>query len=137
MKAKYWIISLLGLAAVVAGFILVRMGAGVAPLPYVLLGVGCGAFGWGAGELLKRRAVEGDPEIEKRLRIEQQDERNRTIADRAKARAYDAALYIFSALMLCFALMQVELAVILLLVGAYLLVVGISIYYYVKYNREL
>lgn len=137
MKAKYWIISLLGLAAVVAGFILVRMGAGIAPLPYVLLGVGCGAFGWGAGELLKRRAVEGDPEIEKRLRIEQQDERNRTIADRAKARAYDAALYIFSALMLCFALMQVELAVILLLVGAYLLVVGISIYYYVKYNREL
>lgn len=137
MKAKYGIISLLGLAAVVAGFILVRMGAGIAPLPYVLLGVGCGAFGWGAGELLKRRAVEGDPEIEKRLRIEQQDERNRTIADRAKARAYDAALYIFSALMLCFALMQVELAVILLLVGAYLLVVGISIYYYVKYNREL
>ena len=137
MKAKYWIISLLGLAAVVAGFILVRMGAGIAPLPYVLLGVGCGAFGWGAGELLKRRAVEGDPEIEKRLRIEQQDERNRTIADRAKARAYDAALYIFSALMLCFALMQVELAVILLLVGAYLLVVGVSIYYYVKYNREL
>lgn len=137
MKAKYGIISLLGLAAVVAGFILARMGAGIAPLPYVLLGVGCGAFGWGAGELLKRRAVEGDPEIEKRLRIEQQDERNRTIADRAKARAYDAALYIFSALMLCFALMQVELAVILLLVGAYLLVVGISIYYYVKYNREL
>ena len=103
----------------------------------MLLGVGCGAFGWGAGELLKRRAVEGDPEIEKRLRIEQQDERNRTIADRAKARAYDAALYIFSALMLCFALMQVELAVILLLVGAYLLVVGVSIYYYVKYNHEL
>ena len=137
MKAKYWIISLLGLAAVVAGFILVRMGAGIAPLPYVLLGVGCGAFGWGTGELLKRRAVEGDPEIEKRLRIEQQDERNRTIADRAKARAYDAALYIFSALMLCFALMQVELAVILLLVGAYLLVVGVSIYYYVKYNHEL
>ena len=137
MKAKYWIISLLGLAAVVAGFILARMGAGIAPLPYVLLGVGCGAFGWGAGELLKRRAVEGDPEIEKRLRIEQQDERNRTIADRAKARAYDAALYIFSALMLCFALMQVELAVILLLVGAYLLVVGVSIYYYVKYNHEL
>ena len=137
MKAKYWIISLLGLAAVVAGVILARMGAGIAPLPYVLLGVGCGAFGWGAGELLKRRAVEGDPEIEKRLRIEQQNERNRTIADRAKARAYDAALYIFSALMLCFALMQVELAVILLLVGAYLLVVGVSIYYYVKYNHEL
>ena len=39
--------------------------------------------------------------------------------------------------MLCFTLMRVDLAVILLLVGAYLLVVGINIYYHVKYNREL
>lgn len=137
MKAKYWIISLLGLAAVVAGFILVRMGAGVAPLPYVLLGVGCGAFGWGAGELLRQWAVRADPGLEKQIRIEQTDERNQLVANKAKARAYDASVYIYSALMLCFALMQVELAVILLLVGAYLLVVGISIYYYVKYNHEL
>lgn len=137
MKAKYWIVSLLGLAAVVAGFILVRMGAGVAPLPYVLLGVGCGAFGWGAGELLRQWAVRADPGLEKQIRIEQTDERNQLVANKAKARAYDASVYIYSALMLCFALMQVELAVILLLVGAYLLVVGISIYYYVKYNHEL
>ena len=41
MKAKYWIISLLGLAAVVAGFILVRMGAGVAPLPYEIGRASC------------------------------------------------------------------------------------------------
>ena len=137
MKAKYWIISLLGLAAVVAGFILARMGAGIAPLPYVLLGVGCGAFGWGAGELLRQWAVRADPGLEKQIRIEQTDERNQLVANKAKARAYDASVYIYSALMLCFALMQVELAVILLLVGAYLLVVGISIYYYVKYNHEL
>lgn len=64
MKAKYWIISLLGLAAVVAGFILARMGVGSAPLPYVLLGVGCGAFGWGAGELLRQWAVRADPGLE-------------------------------------------------------------------------
>lgn len=105
MKAKYWIISLLGLAAVVAGFILARMGAGVAPLPYVLLGVGCGAFGWGAGELLRQWAVRADPGLEKQLRIEQTDERNQLVANKAKARAYDASVYIYSALMLCFALL--------------------------------
>ena len=87
-----------------------------------------------AGGRVGRR---GGGRLTERLRIEQQDERNRTIADRAKARAYDASLYIFSALMLCFTLMRVDLAVILLLVGAYLLVVGINIYYHVKYNREL
>ena len=139
MKHKYAILTLLGLAVAVAGLALLRLAPASTetPLPYVMLGMGTGVFGWGAGELLKRRAVEGDPAVEKRLRIEQQDERNRTIADRAKARAYDASLYIFSALMLCFTLMRVDLAVILLLVGAYLLVVGINIYYHVKYNREL
>ena len=100
MKHKYAILTLLGLAVAVAGLALLRLAPASieTPLPYVMLGIGTGVFGWGAGELLKRRAVEGDPAIEKRLRIEQQDERNRTIADRAKARAYDASLYIFSAL---------------------------------------
>ncbi len=104
MKHKYAILTLLGLAVAVAGLALLRLAPASieTPLPYVMLGIGTGVFGWGAGELLKRRAVEGDPAVEKRLRIEQQDERNRTIADRAKARAYDASLYIFSALMLCF-----------------------------------
>ena len=95
MKAKYGIISLLGLAAVVAGVILARMGAGIAPLPYVLLGVGCGAFGWGAGELLRQWAVRADPGLEKQLRIEQTDERNQLVANKAKARAYDASVYIY------------------------------------------
>ena len=102
MKAKYWIISLLGLAAVVAGVILARMGAGIAPLPYVLLGVGCGAFGWGAGELLRQCAVEGDPELEKRCASSRQDERNSWCRP-AKARAYDARS-IFTAPS-CFALL--------------------------------
>ena len=39
--------------------------------------------------------------------------------------------------MLSFALMDVELTAILLLVGAYLLVVGISVYYYVRYDKEM
>lgn len=137
MKHKYAILTLLGLAVAIAGFALLRLAPASVAMPYLLLGVGTGVFGWGAGELLKRRAVEGSPEVERQLRIEQQDERNRTIAERSKARAYDAALYIFGALMLCLALMRVDLAVILLLVGAYLLIVGINIYYYVKYNREL
>ena len=137
MKAKYWIISLLGLAAVVAGFILARMGVGSAPLPYVLLGVGCGAFGWGAGELLRQWAVRADPGLEKQIRIEQADERNQLVANKAKARAYDASVYIYSALMLCFALMQVRLSAVLLLVGGYLLTTGIYVYFQIRYNKEM
>ena len=46
-------------------------------------------------------------------------------------------LYIFGALMLAFVLMQIELAAILLLVAAYLFIVGCSIYYRSKYEKEM
>lgn len=46
-------------------------------------------------------------------------------------------LFVYGALMLSFALMQVDLAAILLFVFCYLLVLGCSIYYRVKYEKEM
>lgn len=128
-----------GLLLAAAGLAMLRLmpQAWGGPLPYLCLGVGAGAFGWGGGELLKRQALKGDPELEKRMAIEAADERNVALANRAKARAYDCMLYVFGALMLAFALMEVEMTAILLLVGAYLLVVGVSVYYYVRYDKEM
>ena len=45
-------------------------------------------------------------------------------------------LYVFGALMLVFALMNVDMWPILLLVAGYLLVVGIFIFYLNKYQKE-
>ena len=75
--------------------------------------------------------------MQKQLEIDQKDERNVAIGNRAKARAFDFMLYIFSALMITFALMEVELAVILLLVFAYLIVVGSFVFYLIKYEKEM
>ena len=47
-------------------------------------------------------------------------EQNIMIASRAKARAFDMMTFVFGALMVCFALMQIDLAAILLLVFVYL-----------------
>lgn len=106
-------------------------------LPYVGIGVGCGTFGYGAGDAISMRALKNNPELQKELEIAQTDERNVAIADRAKAKAFDVMLYIFGALMLSFSLMNIELAAILLLVFAYLLVVGLSVYYRVKLEKEM
>ena len=62
MKKNAWnvLFVLLGLLAVAAGLWLLRAGAGFGAaraLPYVCIGVGCGLFGQGAGELLAARAV--------------------------------------------------------------------------------
>ncbi len=106
-------------------------------LAYVCIGVGCGAFGHGMGTILSRWAVKGHPDVQRQLAIEQTDERNVTITNRAKAKAFDIMLFVFGALMLSFALMEVALPAILLLVAAYLFVVGCQIYYISKYQREM
>jgi hypothetical protein len=106
-------------------------------LPYVLIGFGCGAFGQGMGNIITRKAVKNDPEIEKQTEIDRKDERNIAIANRSKAKAYDIMIYVYGALMLAFLLMGTNAAVILLLVFAQLFVSGCSIYYRCKYDKEM
>lgn len=106
-------------------------------LPYVCIGLGCGAFGHGLGNLISRKAEQSDPALQKQKAIEQNDERNIAIANHAKAKAYDLMIYLFGALMVAFAMMGVDTAAVLLLVFAYLVVVGFFLYYQSKYNREM
>ncbi|HYF75143.1 MAG TPA: hypothetical protein VD757_01040, partial [Candidatus Nitrosocosmicus sp.] len=75
--------------------------------------------------------------IEKQLEIDRHDERNIAIGNRAKAKAYDMMIYVFGALLLAFALMDVDMTALLLLVFAYLFVVGYGIYYRIKYDKEM
>ncbi len=142
MKKNTWnvLFVLLGLLAVAAGLWLLRAGAGFGAaraLPYVCIGVGCGLFGQGAGELLAARAVRDDPALQRRLEVERADERNRAISDRAKGRAFDRMTFVYSALMLTFALMKVELAAVLLLVAAYLFVEFSAVYDRCKLEKEM
>lgn len=106
-------------------------------LPYVCIGVGCGLFGQGMGSILSQKAIQNHPEIQKRMDIEKNDERNIAIANRAKGKAFDIMTFVFGALMLAFALMGVDMVAVLLLVFAYLFVHGYAIYYRCKYNEEM
>ncbi|HJD21781.1 MAG TPA: hypothetical protein H9915_08210 [Candidatus Gemmiger faecigallinarum] len=135
-KALEIVLTVLGLAAVAAGAFWLRA-APDAVAAYLCIGIGAGALGHGAGALLQRAALKDAPDVQRRLEIENSDERNIALANRAKAKAYDAMVYIFGALMLVFALMRIDLAAILLLVAAYLAVVGVGIYYRCKYDKEM
>lgn len=130
-----------GLGAVVIGFVLLRTmpdASGLMDvLPFVFIGVGCGAFGYGAGDAISAHVLKKDPELARELEIEQKDERRVMIAERSKARAFDVMTYALGALMLCFALMKVELSVVLLLVGTYLAVEGYAVYQMVKLDQEM
>lgn len=140
-KAKYVWITIGGIALVVVGLLLLKNysdSTGIMQvLPFICIGFGCGAFGWGAGELLRARALKGNPELALELEIEKNDERRVFIVNAAKARAYDVMSYLFAALIVCFGLMQVELVVLLLLVAAFLFVEGVAVYQMVKLEKKL
>ena len=63
------------------------------------------------GNIISRQALKGSPEIARQIEIEQKDERNIAIGNQAKAKGFDMMTFAFGALMICFALMEIELAV--------------------------
>ena len=138
---KYYITTAIGILLLAAGLYLVKTVADpsgiLLTLPYVLIGVGSGAFGGGMGEIIKIRSLKNHPEIEKNIEIEKNDERNIAIANRAKAKAYDMMIFVIGALLLAFALMGVDISQVLLLVCAYLFIIGYSVYYRIKYDKEM
>lgn len=106
-------------------------------LPYICVGLGSGIFGHGMGEIMVRYAMKHNPAAAKQLEIEQNDERNLAIANRAKAKAYDMMVFVFGALITALALMDIGLTMVLLLVFAYLFILGYGSYYRFKYYKEM
>lgn len=137
----YYLTAVVGLLLLAAGLIMLKVIADpqgiLLTVPYVCIGLGCGAFGHGVGDLVNHKVAKNDPQLHKQMEIDKNDERNIAIANKAKANAYDIMLYVFGALMLAFALMRVDMAAILLLVAAYLFVVGFFIYYLNKFHKEM
>ena len=97
-------------------------------LPYVCIGIGCGLFGHGIGNVISERGFNNYPELKRQLDIEKNDERNVAIANRAKGKSFDMMTFVFGALLLSFALMGIDMVAVLLLVFAYLLVHGFALY---------
>ena len=129
------LLTIMGVAAVALGLFLIRRIAG--PLPGVCIGLGAGILGHGLGSIYANFVARKHPEIARHVAIEQQDERNRAVNDRAKARAYDMMIYVFGVLMVVYTIINADLSVILMLVGAYLLIIACCIGFFVHYNKTI
>ena len=132
---------IIGLILLIIGLFLLKTSSNpqvvMLVLPYIFIGLGCGIFGHGMGEVINNCLIKKYPQRQKEILVEKNDERNIAISNHAKAKAYDAMIYIFGALMLIFVFMNAELAVILLLMAAYLIVVGVFIFYLSKNQKEM
>ena len=106
-------------------------------LPYVLIGLGCGTFGYGVGELLRTAAMRKHPEVARQVEIESTDERNIMLGNLAKSRGYDMMSYVFGALMVAYALMGAPLSIVIPFVIAYLFVHGYAVYQRIRAEKNL
>lgn len=105
--------------------------------PYVCTGLGAGMFGGNLATTLRYRTAMKNPQFEKQAAIDEKDERNRAIRDKAKSRVYDLMVYVYAAILLAFALLQVDIYVVLTLVAVYLFFIFSNVYYLSKYNKEM
>jgi len=135
------LIAVVGLLLLATGLILLKVIVNpqgiLLVVPYICIGLGCGAFGHGVGDIVNNKVAKNNPQLQKQMEIDKNDERNIAIANQAKAKAYDIMLYVFGALMVAFALMSVDMVAVLLLVAAYVFVIGFFIYYLNKYHKEM
>lgn len=137
----HYVVTAIGIALLAIGMYMIKAIAEpegiLRTLPYICLGIGSGMFGDGMGRIISQKAVKKSPEIQKQIEIEKNDERNIAISNRAKGKAFDMMTFLFGALMMSFALMNVDIAATLLLAFGYLFVEGYAIYYRIKYEKEM
>jgi hypothetical protein len=140
-KAKYALmITLLGVVLFGVGFYLMKAFAQpqgiLKTLPYLCIGIGCGAFGHGFGDLLNRKILKKDPAAARQMTIDINDERNVMHANMAKAKGYNLMINVFAALMLAYAFMGETMEVLLSLIAAYFSVQIYALYHRLKIDKE-
>jgi len=139
--AKNIALSAFGFLIMIAGFAVTKLlsdAQGIMrTLPYIFIGIGTGMFGGNVGILIKKQILKKNPEAAREIEIETKDERNVAISNKAKAKAYDLMQIVFGSLIIVFALMQVDVYVVLLFIAAYLFIIFSMIYYFNKYCKEM
>ncbi len=138
---RYVILAAIGLIILCVGVVILlvpqRPEGILKTVPYICIGIGSGILGGNLGTVFSNRAMLRNPQAGRQMEIEKKDERNKAIGYKAKARVYDLMIHVYAAIILAFALMQVELFVTLTLVAIYLFYVFANVYYLSKYNKEM
>ena len=106
-------------------------------VPFLALGVGCGVFGTGVGELLAAASMKKHPELQKQNEITRKDERNVALGNAAKARGYDLMTYAFGAMLLFSALMEADLILTLVMVAVYLFIQFYTLWQRFRLEKEM
>ncbi|TGE31095.1 hypothetical protein [Desulfosporosinus sp. Sb-LF] len=138
---RYFFLSVVGFAIFAAGLVMIKLLHEVdgilRTLPYLCVGVGLSIFSGNFGTVINNIIMMKNPQAAKQMEIQQKDERNQSISNKAKARAYDLMIIVYFAILLAFSLMHVDMYVLLTLAAAYLFSLITNSYYRVKYHKKM
>ncbi len=101
------------------------------------IGVGAALGAIHLGKLVLYPYYKKHPDLERQSQIEAKDERNVSINDKAKSKAFDFTIKLLVAVPFLLILLDAPLWMTLTAVGFYLLPYGMQVYYMVKYNSEM
>ena len=123
---KDWFLTFLGIGLVVAGFLIHKNSVSstdkmIVTIPYII----------------KHFSIENHEELEKRMQIAKNDERNILIAEKSKAKAYDLMIYMFAAMLIIFSLMSVDKIAIIIMAAIYLSIQIYALYWRFKYENKM
>ena len=138
---KYLVYSLIGAIILASGAILgksTRNAEGfMQTLPYILIAIGAGIFGNNLSTAFNIHAIKKDPQLGKQNDITENDERNIVIRNKAKSKSYDFMVMAFGILIIGFALMQIDMKIILAIIIVYILVILSNFCFTIKYHKEM
>lgn len=129
------LLLLVGLALVgVGGFVLIDDAQQT--LHGVCIGVGAGLSGLSIAKLISAVLLLRHPE-QAQEQMEETDKCAAIISDKAKGKGFDAMSLIYGTAMLICVLLDASIAIILVMVTAYLMVYAVQVYYLAKYAKEM
>ncbi|MDO7788290.1 hypothetical protein [Desulforamulus aquiferis] len=131
----YVFILILGIGLIVTGFLF--RAEEVKNISGVLIGIGMSLFGSSLFNLFMKHFQQKHPEIKKQNEIYLNDERNVIIQNKSKARAADIIQWFIIGLAYVMILFDYPLWLFGITIGIFLLYYLISIYFAVKYQKEM
>lgn len=122
---------------ILLGFILHDADGGVLErLPFVLTGFGAGIIGVGVAGMIQKKRTEKDPQKAKQYEINEKDERNIRIREKACCAAWYITLFVLAAVSMTLFIMDYTVPFAMVLAAFFIHILGMFVFIYV-YNKNM
>ena len=105
-------------------------------LPFVLTGFGAGIIGVGVLNISRKKMIDNDPQKAKQYEINEKDERNIQIREKAGYATWYTTLFMLSAISLTFVVLDLKIAGFIMLGALFIHIISLFSYIYI-YNRKI